>query len=37
LIAAHGIKEVIYKEVYNRDQKALDIFNFYKISTTQII
>lgn len=31
LIAAHGIKRVVYKELYNRDQSALDIFKFYNI------
>jgi dCMP deaminase len=31
LIAAHGIKKVVYKELYKRDQTALDIFKFYNI------
>ena len=31
LIAAHGIKKVIYKEIYNRDKSAFEIFNFYNI------
>ena len=31
LIAAHGVKKVVYKELYNRDQTALDIFRFYDI------
>ena len=36
LIAAHGIKTVIYKELYNRDQAALDIFKFYNIECLSI-
>lgn len=35
-IAAYGIKHVIFKEIYNRDVKAVDIFKFYGISCTQI-
>lgn len=35
-IAAYGIKNVIYKDIYNRDTKALDIFKFYGISCKQI-
>ena len=31
LIAAHEIPYVIYGDVYERDTKALDIFNFYGI------
>jgi len=31
LIAAHGIKKVIYKEIYNRDTSAFQIFDFYNI------
>lgn len=31
MIAAYGIKKVVYKEIYNRDQLAYDIFNFYNI------
>lgn len=31
-IVAYGIKEVIYKEHYNLDQNALDIFKFYGIN-----
>lgn len=30
-IAAYGIKKVIYKEDYNKDMLALDIFKFYNI------
>jgi dCMP deaminase len=36
LIAAHGIKIVVYKELYNRDQAALDIFKFYNIECLNI-
>jgi dCMP deaminase len=32
LIAAHGIKKVIYLDIYDRDISALDIFDFYDIS-----
>lgn len=35
-IAAYGIKHVIFKEIYNRDVKAVDIFKFYGISCTQV-
>ena len=31
LIAAHGIKKVVFKEIYNRDVSGLDIFKFYNI------
>lgn len=31
MIAAHGIKRVVYKELYDKDQTALDIFRFYHI------
>ena len=30
-IVAHGVKKVIYRDVYTKDQKALDIFKFYDI------
>lgn len=36
LIAAHGIKNVVYKDVYKRDSSALDIFNFYGIEIKQL-
>mgnify|MGYP003338303941 CR=1 FL=1 len=36
LIAAHGIKKVVYKELYNRDQSALDIFKFYGVECVNI-
>jgi len=36
LIAGHGIKRVIYKELYKRDTSALEIFKFYNISCEMI-
>ncbi len=36
LIASHGIKRVVYKELYKRDQAALDIFRFYNIECVNI-
>lgn len=35
LIAAYGIKRVIYLDTYDRDISALDIFDFYDISHKQ--
>jgi dCMP deaminase len=35
-IIAHDIKIVLYKEHYNRDSSALDIFNFYNIECYKI-
>lgn len=35
LIAGHGIKKVIYKEIYKRDTSAFDIFDFYNIEHKQ--
>lgn len=35
-IIAHGVKKVIYRDVYTKDMKALDIFNFYNIEVKQI-
>lgn len=35
-IVAHGIKTVLYKELYERDQKALEIFKFYNIECIKI-
>lgn len=42
IIAGHGIKKVIYRDIYSRDTSALEIFEFYDIeclqlSTTSII
>ena len=36
-IAAHGIKKVIYREVYQRSEEALKIFDFYGIEYKHII
>ena len=35
LIAAHGIKTVVYSDLYHRDTSALDIFEFYGIECYQ--
>jgi len=35
-IAAYGIKNVIFKDVYNRDVKSIDIFKFYGIYCHQV-
>lgn len=35
-IVAHGIKNVLFKEMYHRDTSALDIFDFYGISCKQL-
>jgi dCMP deaminase len=35
-IAAYGIKNVIFKDIYNRDVKSIDIFKFYGISCHQV-
>ena len=36
MIAAYGIKKVVYKDVYSRDTAALDIFLFNGIECKQI-
>lgn len=36
-IAAHGVQHVVYREVYQRDIKALEIFKFYNISCDQLL
>lgn len=36
MIAAYNIPRVVYREVYERDTKALDIFNFYDIKLTKL-
>ncbi len=36
MIAAYGIKTVVYKDVYHRDDNALRIFDFNGISYKQI-
>jgi dCMP deaminase len=35
-IVAHDIKTVLYKELYDRDQKALEIFKFYGVECIKI-
>lgn len=35
-LAAHGVKEIVFNEVYNRDVKAIELFDFYGIKLTQI-
>jgi dCMP deaminase len=35
-IVAHGVKRVIYRDVYSKDTKALDIFKFYDIEVKRI-
>lgn len=37
MISAYGIKKVVYKEVYNRDTMAVQIFEFNGITCEQII
>lgn len=36
MVAAYGIKKVLYSELYDYDMKALDIFKFYNIEYEQI-
>jgi len=36
LIAAYGVKKVVFSEIYEKDEKALDIFKFYNINVTNI-
>lgn len=36
MIAAYGIKKVVYKTLYARDDKALEIFKFNEISCDQL-
>lgn len=35
-IVTHGIKEVVFNEMYSRDSKAIDIFKFYGVNCQQI-
>ena len=35
-IVSHGIKKVVYRDVYIKDMKALEIFDFYNIKCEQI-
>ncbi len=36
LIAGYEIKQVVYRELYHRDDKALDIFDFYDVECKQV-
>ena len=36
LIASYGVEEVYYKDVYERDDNALEILNFYAIEVNKI-
>ncbi len=36
MIAGYGIKKVVYRDVYHRDQQALNIFKFYNIECEQM-
>jgi dCMP deaminase len=36
MIAGYGIKKVVYKEMYERNQDALKIFDFYNIPCIQL-
>ena len=35
-LAGYGVKKVVYGELYNRDQGAIEIFNFYGIELQQL-
>lgn len=35
-IAAHLVKRVVYRDIYDRDQGALDIFKFYDIECVRL-
>ena len=37
LIAGYGIKKVIYRDVYEFDDKALDIFDFYNVECKRFL
>lgn len=36
-IAAHGVQQVVYREVYQRDTRAIEIFDFYGIRCDQLL
>ena len=36
LIAGYEIKRVVYRQIYDRDDRALDIFDFYDIECNQL-
>ena len=35
LIASYGVEKVVYRDVYDKDLKAFEIFSFYKIALHQ--
>ena len=36
-IVAHGIKKIVYRDLYTKDMSALDIFKFYNIECKKIV
>ena len=36
MIASYEVQEVFYSDLYERDEKALEIFNFYNIKVNKI-
>lgn len=36
VIAAHGVSEVVYRDTYQRDEQALNIFKFNNINCRQV-
>ena len=36
MISAYGIKEVYYKDIYEKDEQALEIFDFYLVKLIRI-
>ncbi|MAF43684.1 MAG: deoxycytidylate deaminase [Parcubacteria group bacterium] len=36
MISAYGIKEVYYKDIYEKDEQALEIFNFYLVKLIRL-
>lgn len=37
MIASYEIKKVIYKDIYEKDTKALEIFDFYNINLIRLV
>ena len=35
-IVSHGVKKVIYRDIYTKDMKAIEIFKFYNIEVKRI-
>ena len=35
-ISAYGIEKVVYEEMYDNDQKALEIFDFYSVELIKV-